>query len=84
MRGEGLIGLTRGFLYAGARRVLASLWPVEDQATAALMRRFYRAMWNEGLTPAAALRRAQLEVRGERRWRDPYYWAGFVLEGDWR
>jgi CHAT domain-containing protein len=57
---------------------------VEDQATAALMRRFYRAMWSEGLAPAAALRRAQLEIRGERRWRDPYYWAGFVLEGDWR
>ena len=84
MRGEGLIGLTRGFFYAGARRVVASLWPVEDLATAALMRRFYRAMWTAGLPPAAALRQAQLEIRRQRRWRDPYYWAGFILEGDWR
>jgi CHAT domain-containing protein len=83
-RGEGMIGLTRGFLYAGARRVVASLWPVEDQATAALMRRLYGAMWTAGLPPAAALREAQLEIRRQRRWRDPYYWAGFVLEGDWR
>ncbi len=82
--GEGMIGLTRGFLYAGARRVVASLWPVEDQATAALMRRLYGALWKTGLAPAAALREAQLEIRRERRWRDPYYWAGFVLEGDWR
>jgi CHAT domain-containing protein/tetratricopeptide (TPR) repeat protein len=84
VRGEGLIGLTRGFQYAGAPRVLASLWQVEDQATAALMTRFYRGLWIDGLPPAAALRQAQLGVRGQRRWRDPYFWAGFVLEGDWR
>lgn len=84
VRGEGLIGLTRGFQYAGAARVVASLWRVEDRATAALMTLFYRAMWEEGLSPAAALRQAQIRLRGERRWRDPYYWAGFVLEGDWR
>ncbi len=83
VRGEGLIGLTRGFLYAGAPRVVASLWKVEDRATAALMTRFYRALWIEGLKPAAALRSAQLSLQGERRWRDPFYWAGFVLEGDW-
>jgi CHAT domain-containing protein len=83
LRGEGLIGLTRGFQYAGAPRVVASLWRVEDQATAALMERFYRAMWVEGLRPAAALREAQLWVRQQRRWRDPWYWAGFVLAGDW-
>jgi tetratricopeptide (TPR) repeat protein len=83
VRGEGLIGLTRGFLYAGASRVVASLWRVEDQATAALMTRFYRALWEEGLPPAAALRAAQLHVREQRRWRDPYFWAGFVLQGDW-
>jgi CHAT domain-containing protein len=83
VRGEGLIGLTRGFLYAGAPRVVASLWRVEDGATAALMARFYRALWVEGLRPAAALRAAQLSLRGERRWRDPYFWAAFVLEGDW-
>jgi CHAT domain-containing protein len=84
VRGEGLIGLTRGFQYAGAPRVLASLWPVEDNATAALMERFYRALWEKRQPAAAALREAQLWVGGERRWRDPYYWAGFVLEGDWR
>jgi CHAT domain-containing protein/tetratricopeptide (TPR) repeat protein len=84
VRGEGLIGLTRGFQYAGAPRVLASLWPVEDNATAALMERFYRALWGKRQPAAAALREAQLWVRGERRWRDPYFWAGFVLEGDWR
>ncbi|HKV11643.1 MAG TPA: CHAT domain-containing protein, partial [Thermoanaerobaculia bacterium] len=84
VRGEGLIGLTRGFQYAGAARVVASLWRVEDRATAALMTLFYRAMWEEGLSPAAALYRAQNRLRGERRWRDPYFWAGFILEGDWR
>ncbi len=84
VRGEGLIGLTRGFQYAGAPRVLASLWPVEDNATAALMERFYRAFWQERKPAAAALQEAQLWLRGQRRWRDPYYWAGFVLAGDWR
>lgn len=84
VRGEGLLGLTRGFQYAGAARVVASLWRVEDRATAALLTWFYRAMWEEGLSPAAALHRAQLRLRGERRWRDPYFWAGFILEGDWK
>ncbi len=84
VRGEGLIGLTRGFFHAGAPRVVASLWQVEDRATAELMARFYRSMWTDGLTPAAALRAAQLSIRGERRWRDPYFWAGFTLQGDWR
>jgi CHAT domain-containing protein len=84
VRGEGLLGLTRGFLYAGAPRVVASLWRVEDQATAALMTRFYRALWQEHLRPAAALRAAQLALSQERRWRDPYFWAGFVLQGDWQ
>ncbi|HEV7508353.1 MAG TPA: CHAT domain-containing tetratricopeptide repeat protein [Thermoanaerobaculia bacterium] len=84
VRGEGLLGLTRGFLYAGAPRVVASLWRVEDQATAALMTRFYRTLWQEHLRPAAALRAAQLSLSRERRWRDPYFWAGFVLQGDWQ
>jgi CHAT domain-containing protein/Tfp pilus assembly protein PilF len=84
VRGEGLVGLTQGFLYAGARRVMASLWQVQDRATAELMARFYRALWVDGLEPAAALRAAQLSLAGDRRWRDPYYWAGFILQGDWR
>lgn len=84
IRGEGLWGLAHGFFSAGARRVLASLWRVEDQATAELMRRFYGAMWQHGMTPAAALRSAKLSLSAERRWRDPHFWAGFVLQGDWR
>lgn len=84
LRGEGLIGLTRGFMHAGAERVIASLWPVEDQATSALMTELYRAIFDAGQRPAEALRTAQLALRRERRWRDPYYWAGFVLQGDWR
>jgi CHAT domain-containing protein len=83
VRGEGLAGLTRGFMYAGAARVMASLWRVEDRATAELMARFYRSLLADGLRPAAALRAAQLAVRAERRWRDPYHWAPFVLQGDW-
>lgn len=84
IRGEGLVGLTQGFFYAGAARVVASLWRVQDRATSELMGRFYQAMLREGKPPAAALREAQLAVRREHRWRQPYYWAAFVLQGDWR
>jgi CHAT domain-containing protein/tetratricopeptide (TPR) repeat protein len=84
VRGEGLMGLTRGFLYAGVPRVVASLWKVQDRTTAELMVRFYRAMWQGGLPPAAALREAQRQLRRDRRYRSPYSWAGFVLQGDWR
>jgi CHAT domain-containing protein/tetratricopeptide (TPR) repeat protein len=83
-RGEGLVGLTRGFMYAGARRVLASLWQVNDRATAELMKRFYQHMLGaKRLTPAAALRQAQLELMKDPRWRAPYYWAAFTLQGEW-
>lgn len=84
IRGEGLVGLTRGFMYAGAERVLASLWSVEDRATAELMKRFYRALLVEKLRPAAALRQAQLEMAESPRWSSPYYWAGFSLQGEWK
>ena len=84
IKGEGLIGLTRGFMYAGAERVVASLWQVDDQATAQLMRYFYRGMLKEGLRPAAALRAAQLEMSRSSRWPEPYYWAGFVIQGEWQ
>jgi CHAT domain-containing protein len=84
IRGEGLIGLTRGFMYAGAPRVVASLWAVEDRATAELMKRFYEGMLKRGLTASAALRDAQLALRRDRRWSDPYYWGAFVLQGEWR
>jgi CHAT domain-containing protein len=84
VQGEGLVGLTRGFMHAGAARVVASLWPVDDVATAELMRRLYGRMLREGTRPAAALRDAQMEMAAEAPWRDPYYWAGFVLQGEWR
>lgn len=84
IRGEGLIGLTRGFMYAGSERVVASLWKVDDEATAELMKRFYRQMFERKLRPAAALRQAQVEMWKQPRWRAPYYWAAFVLQGEWR
>jgi CHAT domain-containing protein len=84
VRGEGLIGLTRGFMYAGSARVLASLWSVEDRATAELMGSFYRGMLREGLSPAAALRKAQLEMARDPTRKSPYFWAGFSLQGEWR
>ena len=84
VRGEGLVGLTRGFMYAGARRVIASLWAVDDSATAALMTRFYRGLLQDHLTPGAALRAAQRDLARQPQWAAPYFWAGFVLQGDWQ
>jgi CHAT domain-containing protein/Tfp pilus assembly protein PilF len=81
--GEGLVGLTRGFMYAGARRVVASLWAVDDLATAELMKRFYGAM-KQGKLPAAALRQAQRELWDNSRWQFPYYWGAFQIQGEWR
>lgn len=83
LKGEGLIALTRGFMYAGAARVVASLWKVDDSATAALMAEFYKEMFTNGRDEAAALRAAQLTISKQKRWRDPYFWAGFVLQGEW-
>jgi CHAT domain-containing protein len=82
--GEGLIGLTRGFMYAGASRVVASLWSVSDMATADLMSHFYRAMERQGMRPAAALRAAQIEMWQQKQWRSPYYWAAFQIQGEWQ
>jgi CHAT domain-containing protein len=84
IKGEGLVGLTQGFMYAGARRVVVSLWNVNDKATAELMARFYRGMLRENKTPAAALRTAQMEMSRQRQWQSPYYWAAFVLQGEWK
>jgi CHAT domain-containing protein/tetratricopeptide (TPR) repeat protein len=84
VKGEGLIGLTRGFMYAGAPRVVASLWKVDDLATAELMKLFYQRMLKDGLPAGAALRAAQLELSRQKRWASPYYWAGFVLQGEWK
>ncbi|HET9479732.1 MAG TPA: CHAT domain-containing tetratricopeptide repeat protein, partial [Pyrinomonadaceae bacterium] len=84
VRGEGLEGLTRGFMYAGARRVIVSLWNVNDKATASLMQRLYAGMLRSNKTPAAALRAAQIEMLRARQWQSPYYWAAFVMQGEWR
>ena len=84
VRGEGVVGLPRGFLHAGARAVIASLWPVQDRATARWMERFYQALLQEGATPAEALEVAQHHLRSDPLTRHPYYWAGFVLVGDWQ
>ena len=82
IRGEGVAGLARGFMYAGAPRVVVSLWNLRDRSTPQLMRTFYRGLLVEGLPPAKALRQAQIEM-----WKEgpsPYRWAAFVLQGDWK
>jgi CHAT domain-containing protein len=84
VKGEGLIALTRGFMYAGAARVVASLWKVDDYATAVLMAEFYHEMLVNKTNAAAALRTAQLKLSRHPTWRNPHYWAGFVLQGEWR
>ena len=82
IKGEGLIALTRGFMYAGAPRVMASLWKVNDETTAEFMKAFYQRLFNEGLAPAAALRAAQLAMW--RQGRAPFHWAAFVLQGEYQ
>lgn len=83
VKGEGLVGLTRGFMYAGAERVVYSLWDVNDEATAELMAQFYRGMLGaERKSPSAALRAAQLALWRKRQWQSPYYWSAFVLQGE--
>jgi CHAT domain-containing protein len=84
VKGEGLVGVVRGFMYAGAQRVVASLWKVDDDATRELMSRFYVEMLQHQRSPASALRQAQLAVRQQDAWRSPFYWAGFVLQGEWQ
>ncbi len=84
IKGEGLVGLTRGFMYAGAPRVVASFWRIDDRATADIMHRFYEAMLKDGLPPAAALRAAQVSMLNDKRWQSPHFWAAFTLQGEWR
>jgi CHAT domain-containing protein/Tfp pilus assembly protein PilF len=81
VRSEGMIGLTRGFMYAGAPQVLASLWSIRDNATTWFMTRFYEALLERHQTPEAALREAQLAMRKDPRWSQPYYWAAFTIQG---
>ena len=82
--GEGLVGLTRGFMYAGAPRVVASLWQIDDRASAEFMKRFYQGLLGEKLRPAAALRAAQVSMQNDKRWNAPHYWAAFTLQGEWK
>jgi CHAT domain-containing protein len=83
VRGEGLVGLTRGLMYAGAKRSVVSLWQVDDEGTSQLMPLFYQAIL-KGNSPASALRDAQLQLLQQKEWQNPYYWAAFTLQGDWR
>jgi CHAT domain-containing protein len=83
VKGEGLIGLTRGFMHAGASSVVSSLWQIDDEATAELMKHFYANMLEHGMTPAAALREAQNTIRQDPRWTSPYYWGAFTLQGEY-
>jgi CHAT domain-containing protein len=84
VEGEGLVGLVRGFMYAGAPRLVATLWDVRDESTAELMKHFYRGLLEEKLSASQALRNAQRRLAAQERFRAPYYWAGFVLQGEWR
>jgi CHAT domain-containing protein/Tfp pilus assembly protein PilF len=84
IRGEGLVGVARGFMYGGAKSIVASLWNVNDSVTARLMATFYRGYLREGLSSSEALRAAQIEIWKRPQWRDPYFWAAFVLQGEWR
>lgn len=84
LRGEGVVGLTRGFMYAGAKRVVVSLWNVNDKATSDLMTVFYQQMLQENKTPAQALREAQIQISKSSEWSSPYYWAPFVIYGEYK
>jgi CHAT domain-containing protein len=80
--GEGSLSLARGFLYAGADRVIATRFQIDDESAATLLSGFYRHLWQDGLAPSAALRQAQMELRRDPRWRSPFYWAAFVIQGE--
>lgn len=85
VKGEGLISLTHSFMYAGAEHVAVSLWELDDKATADLMADFYQGLLgSKQLSLAAALRGAQIKAWSSGRWPSPYFWAGFILQGDWR
>ncbi len=84
-RGEGVMGLTRAFIYAGAPTVGVSLWSVADKSTADLMTDFYkRLLASQTPSPATAMRDAQLAMIAGKKYSAPFYWAPFVLVGDWR
>jgi CHAT domain-containing protein len=78
LAGEGMMGLTRGFLAQGAHHVISTLWPVSDRASAQFMALFYEALHGSG-NVAEALRAAQQELKALPEFRHPYYWAPYVL-----
>jgi len=84
VRGEGMVGLTRAFMYAGAPSVLVSLWSVSDKSTADLMDEFYRKLVRDSHSKTDALREAQLKLINDPKFSHPFYWAPFILVGDWR
>ncbi|MEH2242089.1 CHAT domain-containing tetratricopeptide repeat protein [Nostoc sp.] len=84
VKGEGLVGLTRGLMYAGSPRVIVSLWNVNDQATSLLMEELYKQILQQDKSPAVALREAQLKLWQQKDWQNPRYWAAFSLQGEWR
>lgn len=83
IKGEGWVGLTHSFMSAGSKSVVASLWKVDDRATSILMSDFYQSMLRNGMPPVAALRAAKLRMIQDKQWNKPYYWAGFVFQGDY-
>ncbi|MGI2901963.1 CHAT domain-containing tetratricopeptide repeat protein [Tolypothrix sp. VBCCA 56010] len=84
VNGEGLVGLTRGLMYAGAERVAVSLWQVNDDGTIPLMQEFYTQMLSQRKPPTVALRAAQMKLWQDQKWQNPYYWSAFTLQGEWR
>jgi len=83
-RGEGERAPTHAFFYTGTSRILASLWEVDDHATADLMGWFYEAIEKERMTPAAALRKTQVKMWQDPTLSAPFFWAAFQLHGEWR
>ncbi len=81
IQGEGLIGMTGGLMYSGSQQVAAGLWDVDDDGTALLMTQFYQGMLKQALSPAAALRSAQINLFKSQNWKAPYYWSAFTLQG---
>ncbi|NJN13463.1 MAG: tetratricopeptide repeat protein [Richelia sp. SL_2_1] len=84
IQGEGLVGLTRGLMYAGGERLVVSLWQVSDEGTAVFMQEFYKEMLQESKSPNEALRATQLKMWSQEKWRNPNYWAAFAFLGEWR
>jgi CHAT domain-containing protein len=84
MRGEGMIGLNRAFIYAGVPAIVVSLWPVSDRSTAKLMKNLYENLVIQKLSRDKALGQAQIDMMKDEEFAHPFYWAPFVLIGDWR